>query len=151
MTGAPLYLGVDGGATRCRARLRDADGKALAEASGAAANIHVDFAAAVAAMRGVINEVLDKAGLKAAERTRIAIGFGLAGFSDASDEARVVAALPGYGTARAANDSTTACIGAHAGADGGLVNAGTGSVAIARVGARETIIGGRGFTLGDDG
>ena len=26
MTGAPLYIGVDGGATRCRARLRDADG-----------------------------------------------------------------------------------------------------------------------------
>ena len=107
MSGAPLYLGVDGGATRCRARLRDAEETALAEASGAAANIHVDFAAAVAAMRGVINEVLDKAGLKAAERTRIAIGFGLAGFSDASDEARVVAAFPGYGTVRTANDSTT--------------------------------------------
>jgi glucosamine kinase len=149
MTGALLYIGVDGGATRCRARLRDAEGKALAEASGAAANIHVDFAAAVAVMRGLIDEVLGKAGVTA-ERTRIAIGFGLAGFSDASDEARVVAAFPGYGP-RAANDSTTACIGAHAGADGGLVNAGTGSVAIARVAGKETIIGGRGFTLGDDG
>jgi glucosamine kinase len=150
MSGAPLYLGVDGGATRCRARLRDAEGKTLAEASGAAANIHVDFAAAVAVMRGLIDEVLGKAGV-AAERTRIAIGFGLAGFSDASDEARILAAFPGYGIARAANDSTTACIGAHAGADGGLVNAGTGSVAIARVAGKETIIGGRGFTLGDDG
>ena len=52
---------------------------------------------------------------------------------------------------RAANDASTACIGAHAGADGGLVIAGTGSAAIARVKGRETIIGGRGFTLGDDG
>jgi glucosamine kinase len=43
-----LYLGVDGGATRCRARLRDVDGKLLAEAVGAAANIHVDFAASIA-------------------------------------------------------------------------------------------------------
>ena len=51
VTSAPLYLGVDGGATRSRARLRDADGQLLAEASGAAANIHVDFAAAIAAMR----------------------------------------------------------------------------------------------------
>jgi glucosamine kinase len=151
MSGAPLYIGVDGGATRCRARLRDAEGKALAAASGAAANIHVDFAAAVAVMRGLIDEVLGKAGVAAADRTRIAIGFGLAGFSDAGDEARVVAAFPGFGIARAANDSTTACIGAHAGADGGLVNAGTGSVAIARVAGQETIIGGRGFTLGDDG
>ena len=45
----------------------------------------------------------------------------------------------------------TACIGAHAGADGGLVIAGTGSAAIARVRGKETIIGGRGFTIGDDG
>jgi glucosamine kinase len=151
MTGAPLYLGVDGGATRCRARLRDADGKTLAEASGAAANIHVDFAAAVAVLRAVVAEVMGKSGLAGADRTRIAVGFGLAGIEDASDAARVVEAFPGLRLVRAANDAVTACIGAHAGADGGLVIAGTGSAAIARVKGRETIIGGRGFTLGDDG
>jgi glucosamine kinase len=151
MTGAPLYLGVDGGATRSRARLRDADGEALAEASGAAANIHVDFAAAVAVLRAVIAEVMEKSGLAGADRTRIAVGFGLAGIEDAGDAARVVEAFPGLRLVRAANDAVTACIGAHAGADGGLVIAGTGSAAIARVNGRETIIGGRGFTLGDDG
>jgi glucosamine kinase len=152
MTGAsPLYLGVDGGATRCRARLRDGDGKAVMEASGAAANIHVDFAAAIAVLRAVVGEVMGKAGLTSADRARIAIGFGLAGVEDVSDAARVVEAFPGFRLVRAANDATTACIGAHAGADGGLVIAGTGSAAIARVGGRETIIGGRGFTLGDDG
>ena len=151
MTSAPLYLGVDGGATRCRARLRDADGKALAEASGAAANIHVDFAAAVAAMHVVVDEVLGKAGLAVGHRGTIAIGLGLAGFKQGSDQTRVAAAFPGFRLVCAANDATTACIGAHAGADGGLVIAGTGSAAIARVGATETIIGGRGFALGDDG
>ncbi len=83
MTGASLYVGVDGGATRCRARLCDTQGKALAEASGAAANIHVDFAAAIAVMRSVVNEVLGEARLNRADDARIAIGFGLAGFSDA--------------------------------------------------------------------
>jgi glucosamine kinase len=151
MTGAPLTLGVDGGATRCRARLRDANGEALSEASGAAANIHVDFAAAIAVLRAVVGEVMDKAGLARADWTRIAIGFGLAGIEDASDAARVVEAFPGLRLVRAANDAVTACIGAHAGGDGGLVIAGTGSAAIARVKGRETIIGGRGFTLGDDG
>ena len=63
----------------------------------------------------------------------------------------MAAAFPGFRLVRAANDATTACIGAHAGADGGLVIAGTGSAAIARVEAKETIIGGRGFALGDDG
>ncbi len=151
MTGATLFAGVDGGATRCRARLRDAAGTALAEAIGPAANIHVDFDASVAVMRGLLGELLAKAGLNDADRARIAVGFGLAGFSDTSDAARIVAAFPGYRLVRAANDATTACLGAHAGADGGLVNAGTGSVAIARVAGTETIIGGRGLVLGDAG
>jgi glucosamine kinase len=151
VTSAPLFLGVDGGATRCRARLRDADGRALAEAVGAAANIHVDFAAAVAAMRAVVDEALGKAGLGDGDWERIAMGLGLAGFKQGSDQTRVAAAFPGFRLVCAANDATTACIGAHAGADGGLVIAGTGSAAIARVGPTETIIGGRGFALGDDG
>ena len=137
--------------THCRARLRAADGTALAEASGAASNIHVDFAAAVAAMRAVVDEVLAKAGLGDVRRGAIALGFGLAGFKQGSDQTRVAAAFPGFRLVCAGNDATTACIGAHAGADGGLVIAGTGSAAIARVGGQETIIGGRGFTLGDDG
>jgi glucosamine kinase len=150
VTGA-LYLGVDGGATRCRARLRDANGQALAEASGAAANIHVDFAGAVTALRAVVGELLAKAGLQDADRGLIAIGLGLAGFKEESDAARVAAAFPGFRLARAANDATTACVGAHAGADGGLIIAGTGSAAVALVRGKETIIGGRGFALGDDG
>ncbi len=94
---------------------------------------------------------LERAGIDAADRGRIAIGFGLAGLNDASDAERIIAAFPGYALVRAANDATTACIGAHAGADGGLVIAGTGSAAIARVAGDETIVGGRGFALGDDG
>jgi glucosamine kinase len=151
VTSASLTLGVDGGATHCRARLRDADGELLAEASGAAANIHVDFAAAVVAMRAAVDEVLAKAGLGDVHWGTIALGFGLAGFKQGSDQTRVAAAFPGFRLVCAANDATTACIGAHAGADGGLVIAGTGSAAIARVGVTETIIGGRGFALGDDG
>lgn len=150
--GGPIaFIGVDGGATRCRARLRDPGGAALGEAIGAAANIHVDFAAAVEVMRGLVVQVRDHAGLAARDNPRIAVGFGLAGLNDASDAARICEAFPGYALVRAANDASTACIGAHAGADGGLVIAGTGSAAIARVGGRETIIGGRGFALGDDG
>jgi glucosamine kinase len=146
-----LFLGVDGGATQCRARLRDAGGQSLAEASGAAANIHVDFAAAVTAMRAVVGEVLAQAGVSDIHWGTIALGFGLAGFKEGNDQTRVAAAFPSFGLVRAANDATTACIGAHAGADGGLVIAGTGSAAIARVQGQETIIGGRGFALGDDG
>jgi len=151
MAAPSLFIGIDGGATRTRARLRDAKGARLAEAMGAASNIHVDFAAAIAAMRGVIEGVLGKAGLGDVDVSHVALGFGLAGLTGKADAERVIAAFPGYALARAANDGATACLGAHAGADGGLVIAGTGSAVVARVAAKETIVGGRGFILGDDG
>jgi glucosamine kinase len=146
-----FFVGVDGGATRCRARVRDAKGRALAEAAGPAANVHVDFASAAIAMRRAAEDALQKAGVAPADCARVALGLGLAGVNDVSDAGKVVALFPGFARALAANDASTACIGAHAGADGGLVIAGTGSAAIARVAGRETIVGGRGFTLGDDG
>ncbi len=152
MSDAPsFFVGVDGGATRCRARVRDTNGRALAEANGPAANVHVDFASAAVAMRAAAEDALQRAGVAVVDRGRVALGLGLAGVNDLSDAGRVVALFSDFARALAANDATTACIGAHAGADGGLVIAGTGSAAIARVAGRETIVGGRGFTLGDDG
>ena len=145
------WLGLDGGATRCRARIRDGAGAILSEAEGEAANIHVDFASAVRVMRSVVAEAMRKASLETDDAPRIAVGLGLAGLNDAADAAKASAAFAGYALARAANDATTACIGAHAGADGGIVIAGTGSAAVARVAGVETIVGGRGFALGDGG
>jgi glucosamine kinase len=148
---ANFFLGVDGGATRCRVRLRDASGAALAEAEGPAANIYVDFDRALAVVRELTARALDKAGLASTQREAVALGLGLAGLSSKKDEARVVAALPGWASVHAVMDAIAACVGAHAGADGGFIIAGTGSAGAARVNGRETIVGGRGFLLGDDG
>jgi N-acetylglucosamine kinase-like BadF-type ATPase len=95
VTRAPLTVGVDG-ATRSLARLRDADGKLLMEASGAAANIHVDFVAAIAALSAVVDEVLRKAALNDADPAQIGLRLGLAGFKEGRDAARVAAAFPGF-------------------------------------------------------
>lgn len=149
MADAPiLFLGVDGGATRCRTRLRDVEGRILAETEGPAANVYVDFEGAMQVVRDYAARALAQAGARPAET---AIGLGLAGLSDSADAARVLAALPGWARVAPANDASAACLGAHAGADGGLIISGTGSAAIARVNGRETIVGGRGFWLGDDG
>jgi glucosamine kinase len=149
--GPRFFLGVDGGASRCRARLRDAAGALLAEVEGPGANIYVDFEGAIATARGQIEAACAKAGFAAAERARLALGLGLAGLSSADDAKRVEARFEGMADVRAANDAVTACLGAHGGADGALVISGTGSAAIARVRGREIVIGGRGFLLGDDG
>lgn len=151
MTDERFFLGVDGGATRCRARLRDSRGLVRAEAEGPAANVYVGFDAAVEVARGVVAEALAKGGVIKAHTSCVSLGLGLAGMSEPQDKARFAAAFPGFADVRVVNDAVTACIGAHGGADGGLLIAGTGSAGIARVSGRETIVGGRGFLLGDDG
>ncbi len=151
-TGEHLALGVDGGGTSCRARLRDARGRLLAEALGGSANVTLDRAGALGAIRGCIASALGAAGLTAAG---VRLGLGLAGVSSpaigAEVAGEVAAALPGFAAVTVANDAVTACLGAHGGADGGLVIAGTGSAGLALRGGRETFVGGRGFLLGDDG
>jgi glucosamine kinase len=48
-------------------------------------------------------------------------------------------------------DARAACIGAHGGADGGIVIVGTGSIGWASVGGQEHRVGGWGFPLSDQG
>lgn len=151
MATALFFLGVDGGATQCRARLRDASGRRLGQGFGPAANIYVDFAAGIRAVVGSVEQAIAEAALEGAGRERFALGLGLAGLSSAEDAARVATALPGFARVEAVNDAVAACVGANGLGDGGLIIAGTGSAGIARVGGVSKIIGGRGFWLGDDG
>jgi glucosamine kinase len=144
---ARFFLGVDGGATRCRVRLRDTSGRELGHSVGPASNIYVDFDAAMRVVRETINSVI----ATSASRQDIAVGLGLAGFSEDKEVERIAAALPDFARIVVVNDAVAACVGANGLGDGGLIVAGTGSAGIARVGAMTTIIGGRGFKLGDDG
>jgi glucosamine kinase len=147
LAAARFFLGVDGGATHCRARLRDASGRELGHGTGPAANIYVDFDGA---MR-VVRETIDAAIAAGAARQEIAIGIGLAGISEDEEAERIAAALGDFARVVAVNDAVAACVGANGLGDGGLIIAGTGSAGIARVAGTTTIIGGRGFRLGDDG
>ena len=149
--GRRLIIGAYCGASRCHARLRDGEGRAIAEAQGSGGNLYVDFDAALAAVDRRIDAVCAKAGLGAADRAKLTLGLGLAGLSSPADAKRVEARYAAFASVRAANDAVAGCLGAHGGGDGALVIAGTGSAAIARVDGRETLIGGRGFLLGDDG
>jgi glucosamine kinase len=142
-----FFLGVDGGATRCRARLRDSSGRELGHGVGPASNIYINFDAAMRVVRETISFAISAG----AAKQEIAVGLSLAGLSEEKEAERVAAALPGFARVVAVNDAVAACVGANGLGDGGLIIAGTGSAGIARVGARTTIIGGRGFWLGDGG
>ncbi len=150
-SGPALFMGIDGGGSRCRTRLRDERGALLASTQGGGANVYLDFDVALATIRTCVDETLKRAGLTVEARTRLFLGLGLAGVSSAAIARQVEAALDGFAEVRVANDAVTACLGAHAGQDGGLIIAGTGSAGLALIDGREVFVGGRGFVLGDDG
>ena len=58
MATARFFLGVDGGATRCRARLRDSSGRELGHSVGPAANIYIDFDAAMRVVREIVDSAV---------------------------------------------------------------------------------------------
>ena len=122
----------------------------LASAEGAAANIYLDFDQAIDVIERVACTALRTAGLAGCEGA-VALGLGLAGLSKEDEARRVEAYFPRFAKVQAANDAVIACLGAHEGADGAIVIAGTGSAAMARIAGVNRIIGGRGFVLGDDG
>jgi len=122
----------------------------MAEAEGGPANVYVDFERAIASVANVTEEALRRAGLSGRESS-VALGLGLAGISTAQDARHVEGRFARFAYVKAENDAVIACLGAHGGADGAIVIAGTGTAAMARVQGRTTIIGGRGFIVGDDG
>lgn len=141
-------MGVDGGGTSCRVRIRTPEGACLAESQGGAANIYQDFAGAMAVIIATAQDCASKAGVSLQQ---LNAGFGLAGVTDPKQSARVQAAGLPFARLRVESDSYIACLGAHGGGDGGIVIAGTGSAGLALVKGQRRHVGGHGFMLGDPG
>lgn len=145
-----LFLGIDGGGTKCRARIRDAAGRMLGEGAGGPANVHQDFHGTVRSICDAAEAARLVAGLPTDGLAQLHAGLGLAGVETLASPQPLAAALP-FASVVALNDAPAACLGAHGGANGGIVIAGTGSAGCAIVDGRTTVIAGWGFELGDGG
>src|SRR5215468_10201421 len=77
-----ILLGVDGGGTRCRARLCTAFGARLADAVTGPANIRLGFKFAMIEVMSATEECLDRAGLSKHDLNRITACLALAGASE---------------------------------------------------------------------
>ena len=142
------FLGIDGGGSRCRARIRDEQGRLMGEAMGGSSNIHQDFGGALANIIAAAQEAAQKAGVATAE---LHVGLGLAGLVTSVGAEKIANAKLPFASVTADNDAFTACFGAFSGEDGGIVIAGTGSIGFALVGGTRHMVGGWGFALGDHG
>lgn len=145
-----LLLGVDGGGTRCRARLCRPDGSILGEGLAGSANIRFGLAASFAAVHLATDICLRQAGLDK-RAVKIVACLALAGASEPRLLAEARAWPSAFLHTVVTTDAQAACVGAHLGAEGGIVIVGTGSIGWARAGGRELRVGGWGFPISDEG
>jgi len=151
MTSDPLFVGVDGGGTGCRARVEDASGRLLGTGIAGPAALRIGVKNALAEVEKACVAALEEAGLGTDALKSLHAAVGLAGVGRKGALEKLMQAPHSFHSVLYAHDATIACIGAHRGRDGGIVIVGTGSVGFAIVGEREVRVGGYGFPISDEG
>jgi glucosamine kinase len=148
---AALYLGIDGGGSRCRARIDDQYGTALGEGGSGPAATRLGVDEAWRSIMRACTAATEQAGLGPADFGRTHAGVGLAGLGRRGAAAALKEIAHPFASVRFISDGLAACLGAHGGADGAIVVAGTGSIGVGLIGGRELRFGGYGFPISDEG
>jgi len=146
-----LYLGIDGGGSKCRAVITSEDGRVLGEGLSGPANPCFGVERTITSILDATEQALAGAGLTPEDKGRLIAGVGLAGVN-----------LPHLFTAvnewrhpflrmYLTTDLHTACLGAHEGKEGAVIIVGTGSCGFSSVNGKTLNLGGHGFLMGDQG
>ena len=145
-----LFLGIDGGGSNSRARLRDGSGALLGEGAAGPGNARLGEAASREVMKAC-RAAMTMAGLGEDDLARIHAGFGLAGTQQEPDRQSVFHWPHPFATLVVDTDAYTSYLGAFDGADGAILILGTGSGGLAMVNGKRLNVGGWGADIADDG
>jgi glucosamine kinase len=146
-----LLLGIDGGGTRCRARLCATSGERLGEATAGPANIRYGLEQSFGAVLRATMQCLKQAELSQGDLHRIVACLALAGASEPGHLAAAQNYEHPFRKAIVTTDAHAACIGAHDGRDGGVVIVGTGTIGWAELEGQAHRVGGWGLPVSDEG
>lgn len=144
-----LLVGIDGGGTKCRARIADMDGNILGEGRGGPANTRLGLDVAFGSIIAATEIALASAGLDLGRKKDIHAGLGLAGLSLKRERDIVAAYDHPFASMTVESDAYIACLGAHGWTDGGILILGTGSCGTAIINGEERTVGGWGFEISD--
>jgi glucosamine kinase len=146
-----LFLGVDGGGTKCRMRLADENLKTLSEViTQSPANLQLrDGDVAYETVLGAIPQVFDKAGLDLSQAASTHACFGMAGARLKSARLDFEHRKFPFARLKVFDDVDIARSGALGGEDGAVLIIGTGSAGLGLVKGQRLQIGGWGFLVGD--
>jgi len=149
MTGR-LFLGVDGGGSTSRARIRDEAGKLLGEGVAGPGNARLGDPAYNEIMKAT-RAAATVAGLGEGDLGRLDAGFGLAGTQQDADRDQIRDRPYPFASLIVDTDAYTSYLGAFRGEDGAILILGTGSGGLAVVKGKRLNVGGWGADIADEG
>lgn len=146
-----IFLALDCGGTKCRARLTDEAGNILGEGVAGPANAYLGLKVAFDEILAAAQKALRLANIENYPLKMLHVGIGMAGLTSK----RLLHEMDSYGhlfaSFCAVTDAHTAQLGAFNGGDGAILISGTGSCGYAVIGERIVIKGGYGFNVSDHG
>ena len=145
------HVGIDGGGTSCRARIRDKKNTLIGEAKSGSANIMLGAEVAMTSIIEAITLAAKQGGLSELDFNNMHIGLALAGAEHKASWQAFMAQPHPFASLTLNTDAYGACIGAHNGDDGAIMIGGTGSCGIYLEGGEQHVVGGREFPISDQG
>ncbi|MFB2866450.1 BadF/BadG/BcrA/BcrD ATPase family protein [Aeromonas sp. MdU4] len=145
------WVGVDGGGTHTRARIRDRAGKLLGEGRAAGSNLELGIPHAHANVLTAIANARLAAGLGIECEQQMGVGLALAS-AELADCYHAMLEMPfPFASVKLTSDAFGACLGAFGGREGAILIAGTGSVGLIYHTGQIRTCSGRGFPISDIG
>jgi glucosamine kinase len=146
-----FFLGIDGGGSKCKAILVDANNNILGTGISGPANPLHGYEQAVNSITESAKLAIKDAGLVELELKDIIAGVGLAGVNLPVLFEQMSNWHHPFKQMFLATDLLIACLGAHNGKDGAVMITGTGSCGFSYVNGHPYTLGGHGFPHGDKG
>ena len=145
-----LFLAIDGGGSRCRARLESAEGRLLGQGLSGPASMRFGFETVRQAIMEATGQALREANLQEEALKRVFAGIGLAGTGQRGARETLESWRHPFAGAWFEGDAYLALLGAFGGGEGGIVIAGTGSIGLSYQ-TKTVRVGGYGFPVSDEG
>ncbi|WMS86656.1 N-acetylglucosamine kinase [Pleionea litopenaei] len=146
-----LFIGVDGGGTKCKAVVYSEKDGILGEARSGPANPFQDFELATKSICEAAYQAVLQAGMCFRDMSNMRAGLGLAGVNIPDIMNKMQHWNSPFRSHVVTTDLNIALLGAHGGEDGAVIIAGTGSCGYAKVAEQSLLIGAHGFPHGDKG
>lgn len=147
-----IFVGIDGGASKSKVRIEDAQGNLLGQAMGGPSNIRLSVENSWKNILTATEDALKPLNISLQDKhTHFHAGMGLAGCEDVESFEAFIKTPHPFKTLEVDSDARTACIGAHQGKNGGIIIIGTGVVGYQIQNNKTMRVGGWGFPQDDEG